>query len=118
MVNNSFIKFKMVKIKLTTKIKKTVLQLKKLNPDKIILFGSYAKNQQDENSDIDILFIKEKFKERRIIDRIHSIYKKITVSGADIIPYTPMEIQQRIGFNYFFLQDALKEGIVLYEKKN
>lgn len=102
---------------LTRKVKRIICQLRSLGPDKLILFGSYARSTQDKDSDIDIIFIKNKFSESRIVDRIQSIYKMLTISGVDVIPYTPQEIRQRLKFNDFFLEDALNEGIVLYEKK-
>lgn len=102
---------------LTRKVKRIICELKRLGPDKLILFGSYARASQDKDSDIDIIFIKKRFPESRIIDRIHSIYKMLTISGVDVIPYTPREISRRLKFNDFFLEDALSDGIVLYEKK-
>jgi predicted nucleotidyltransferase len=36
----------------------TVERLKPLNPDKIILFGSYAYEIPNENSDIDLFLLK------------------------------------------------------------
>ena len=104
-------------MKLNKKIIRVTAELKKFHPDKLILFGSYAKNGQNKNSDIDILFIKAKFLQKRMVDRIRSIYTSLPITGVDIIPYTPMEIKHRIKFNDFFLKDALTEGIVLYEKK-
>jgi uncharacterized protein len=40
-----------------TIINNLVIKLKSSDPYKIILFGSYAKGNQDENSDIDLMVI-------------------------------------------------------------
>lgn len=40
-------------------IKRALKSIKKYNPDKIILYGSVARGDFDENSDIDLLIIKK-----------------------------------------------------------
>lgn len=49
--------YKKIKIMLEEKINKIVEKLKKLNPEKIILFGSFAYGKPDKNSDLDLLII-------------------------------------------------------------
>ena len=47
------------------KLKKEIVErLKPLNPDKIILFGSYAYGTPNKNSDIDICVIKKDYKNK------------------------------------------------------
>ena len=86
------------------------------NPDKIILFGSYAYGVPDENSDIDLLIIKdtEKTRPERGIE-----VRKI-LSGAmvpmDILIYTNQEIKESLNKKYSFVYQALSNGKTLYEK--
>ena len=59
---------KYVKIRQMINTTSLVKKLKPLNPEKIIIFGSYAKNKAtSRNSDIDILIIKE--------EKINNSYK-------------------------------------------
>ena len=69
---------------------------KKIKPEKVILFGSYAKGTADRDSDIDLVIVSNDFKrmafERRLdllIDaREHPLTRKF---GMDIFGYTPEE---------------------------
>ena len=47
--------------------------MKKLNPDKIILFGSYAYGTPNEDSDIDLFLLKDELSANHITDVNHYI---------------------------------------------
>lgn len=99
-------------------IKRIVAALKAYNPQRIILFGSVARGDFDENSDIDLLVIKNDSKKK--IERICDVYRLIrsprrTIAVEPLV-LTPEELQKGIAGGSFFLEDALKEGKVLYEK--
>ncbi len=85
-----------------------VEELKKYNPNKIILFGSRAKGYYKSNSDIDIavdleLPFREKRKLKEKIDYLSGLYSVDLVFFSDI--------------DNNFKNQILKEGIVLYEKE-
>ena len=64
---------------------------KKFKPEKIIVFGSYAKNDLNEGSDIDLLVVadfKEPFKER-----IGSMME-LTKLPVEPLGYTPSEFKK------------------------
>jgi len=86
-------------------------------PEKIILFGSWASGEADQNSDIDFLVIKntaEKF-----LSRTKRVRKIIGASvEADVIVYTPKELKKSLDSGNFFTQDIVKSGKVLYDKKS
>ena len=68
--------------------------VKNVQPEKVILFGSYAYGEPDEDSDLDILVIKESVLPRH--ERVKEIKKylqgiKIPV---DLIVYTTKEIDE------------------------
>lgn len=95
-------------------------RLKSLNPDKIILFGSYAYGTANENSDIDIFLIKNDLKledtrnyqreaGRKIID-LTLRYKL----GFDILSAPTEYIKKRE--DYFYKVDILQNGKVWYER--
>lgn len=86
----------------------------KFHPDKIILFGSYARGDWDDESDIDIIVVYRT--EKKFMDRLEDLYVSWNLPRAvDILAYTPEEFEKMLNEN-FFLQDAVKEGIIIYER--
>jgi uncharacterized protein len=90
--------------------------LRPYQPQKIILFGSWARGEADDESDLDLIVIKET--PARFLDRLSDIYALLGDFGAvDVLVYTPQEVAQMLAEGNAFLEDALAEGIVLYEEK-
>ena len=90
--------------------------LKGDKPKKVILFGSYAYGEPTEDSDIDLLIIKNT--DKRPIDRWVEVKRLLrdfsrTVPVAPLV-YTEKEIEQRIAIKDFFIQEILEKGDVLY----
>jgi len=97
------------------KIVRILTLLKEYNPEKVILFGSQAKNSCDSYSDIDLVIIKKT--EKRFLDRIKEVFKVIKPNFAiDILVYTPDEFQKMLSEGNPFLEHVLKEGKVIHEK--
>ncbi len=97
------------------KIVRVLNQLKEYSPEKIILFGSRAKNACDFYSDIDLIIIKKT--ERLFLDRIKEVLRIIKPNFAiDILVYTPDEFRKMVSEGNPFLEHVLKEGKVIYEK--
>jgi predicted nucleotidyltransferase len=84
------------------------------NPQKIILFGSYAYGQPNEDSDVDLLVVmpfkcsphQQAFKIRMKID---------PPMPLDLLVRTPDYIAERIAMGDFFMQEITEQGKVLYE---
>ncbi len=94
-----------------------VSKLKPLNPEKIILFGSYARGQTGPESDIDLLIIKRT--KKKPADRVAEVLRLVWGHVPHIEPqvFTPEEISQAVAENRFFItQEALKYGKTIYEK--
>lgn len=85
-------------------------------PEKVILFGSVARQHSGENSDIDLFIIKESKKKRPF--RVKEIYEALRGISRhyplDAIVYTPQEIQKRLALGDYFIKRVLSEGKVLY----
>lgn len=86
------------------------------NPKKIILFGSYAWGMPDEDSDIDLLVIKDT-KERPHRRNVNA--RKLVSSlrrgyGLDILVITPEELKSRLEIGDQFLQEIISRGEVLH----
>jgi len=95
-------------------------------PEKIILFGSYAYGQPNKDSDIDILvvtkddIIPQNFSEKsriyvEVSKMISGIKKEFPV---DLIVHTRAMHQLFIKNNSLFARELLTNGRVLYEKHN
>ncbi|QYO62872.1 nucleotidyltransferase domain-containing protein [Leptolyngbya sp. 7M] len=86
----------------------------KFQPERIILFGSYAYGQPTEDSDVDLLVILP-FEEMPVQKAI-AIRQQIKAPfPLDLMARTPQQIQQRMEMGDFFIQDIMKNGRVLYE---
>lgn len=103
----------------TNKIVKRFINLiiKKFNLKKIIIFGSFAREDYHKGSDLDLIIVGE-FKER-FIDRIGKIIElNDSDLEIDVMVYTEEEFQKMIKERRPFIEQALEEGIVVYEKRD
>ncbi|MBU1085637.1 nucleotidyltransferase domain-containing protein [Patescibacteria group bacterium] len=94
-----------------------VKKLKPFDPEKIIIFGSYAKDKANPESDIDLLIIKRT--KKKPTDRIAELLPLIWGHVPHIEPqiFTPEEFSQAISQNRFFItKEVLKYGKTIYEK--
>jgi predicted nucleotidyltransferase len=91
--------------------------IKKYEPEKIIVFGSYARGDIDEESDLDFVVIKET--DKRFLERLIEVAKLIDndLGQVDVFVYTPEEFQRMIEWENPFIENVLKEGKVVYESK-
>src|SRR5438876_11197052 len=88
----------------------------KFQPDKIILFGSYAYGTPHEDSDVDILVIMPARNQLDMAVRI-----SLTIDPPfplDIIVRTPKNMKWRLEERESFLTEVMSKGKVLYEKDN
>lgn len=91
--------------------------VKDYSPEKIILYGSMARGQIKEWSDLDIVVIKDT--DRRFYDRIGSLLHLTKPSvGVDFLVYTPEEFREMSEYNMFIQQEVIEGGKVLYEKNS
>ncbi len=88
------------------------------NPDKIYLFGSYTTGDANQDSDIDLLIIKDTIATR--IKRSIEIQKLLigTKVPADILVYTNKEFEEEKSKKFSFLNSAIKKAQILYERKH
>lgn len=88
----------------------------KFNPDKIILFGSYASGNPNNDSDVDLLVIKDSDLPRH--KRSFEIQKSLIGSmiPIDILVYTTKEFEQEQNEKSSFLFSVIKTSKILYER--
>jgi len=94
-------------------------QLQPLNPQKIIIFGSYAHGTQTPDSDIDIYivtkdnFIPKNFQERKelYIKVLSLIRNTIQTYPVDVIIHTKKMHENFIALDSYFCRKIMTEGI-------
>lgn len=87
----------------------------KYQPEKVILFGSAARGEETEDSDIDLLIIKEGVGQMSRIDRHREVARLFSHTVAsDVLVYTPYEIKKRLYLGDPFIKTVFSEGKVLY----
>ena len=90
---------------------------KRFNPDKIVLFGSYARGSAGPDSDVDLLVIMPVSGSKRQMQvDIRCEVHDIPVS-KDIIVATPQEVHSQQRVIGTLIRPALKEGKLLYAKQ-
>jgi len=95
--------------------KAIVSSYKKINPVKIILFGSWCRNEEDKYSDVDIIVIYATRK--RFLDRLEELYLMWDIPIAfDILAYTPEEFDRMLKEKNPFIERINREGEVIYER--
>jgi predicted nucleotidyltransferase len=86
----------------------------KFKPQRIILFGSYARGNLRPESDVDLLVVMDT--PLREVQQAIQISQEIDYRfGLDLIVHTPKYLAERVKMGDWFLRDVLKEGKVLYE---
>jgi len=97
------------------RITQLVLALKAYNPERIILFGSGARGDTDEYSDLDIAIIKET--DERFLDRLETVCDLLPPVGAvDVLVYTPVEFAEMQARGNPFIEEILTHGLLIYER--
>lgn len=86
------------------------------HPGKIVLFGSYARNEANANSDIDFLVITDSHEPPT--KRSLPIYRLLGdyLIPLDVIVRTPEEIEKYRTVPNSTIYSAMREGITLYER--
>lgn len=90
----------------------------KFQPEKIILFGSYAWGTPTADSDIDLFVIKNTDKSTREVARDIGSELWERTTPIDIIVYTPEKVEKWLKIGDFFINDIITKGKVLYERRN
>lgn len=84
-------------------------------PEMIVMFGSRARGDFDQESDLDLLIVKKTRKSplRRRVD-VRKILS--TEMALDVMVYTPGEFEALQKSGSAFMRTLLKEGKVLYQR--
>lgn len=84
------------------------------DPERIVLFGSYAAGNATRDSDVDLLIVMPF--EGRSVDKSVEIRIRLRPRfPVDILVRSPEHIRKRLEMGDSFLRDVLTNGKVLYE---
>lgn len=98
----------------------TILQAARMlgeaaKPAKVILFGSYARGDACEDSDLDFLVIEPELQDKfGEMVRLRQVLRPLRVA-ADVLVYSQSEIDQQQDACSTAVYWALREGRVLYD---
>lgn len=94
----------------------TNIMIRYYDPDKVILFGSFAKGTAHDNSDLDLLIIKETSvpKRYRGMD-FRGIFAEFPIS-IDLVFLTPSEYEEERKQPYSFFYSVNHAKQILYDK--
>jgi uncharacterized protein len=101
----------MTVVELNAELERILNRLKK-DPSvrKVLLFGSLARGDARDHSDIDLIVVKDT--QMRFLDRLDEFYDDAR-DAMDILVYTPQEFEEMK--ERPFVKRALREGKMLYE---
>jgi uncharacterized protein len=96
-------------------IRRYVRQIaERFQPDKVILFGSYAYGRPSPDSDVDVLVV---MPARNELDQAVRIDEALDRGFAlDLIVRTPRNLERRVGWGDGFLREIVRRGKILYEQ--
>jgi predicted nucleotidyltransferase len=91
------------------------LVAKQFNPEKIVLFGSYAYGTPHESSDVDLMVVMPASNE---INQSVKIWRALEAPfSLDLFVRTPEKTRRRLQEGDWFFLEVFEKGVVLYEKR-
>jgi len=87
------------------------------HPQRVIVHGSFARDDAHEGSDLDLIIVKST--PERFIDRVEQVLAFSNGEmGVEPMVYTEQEIASMLSQGNSFLERALAEGVVVYEQQS
>lgn len=91
--------------------------VRKIHPEKVILYGSYARGDFHKHSDLDLFIVKDGDEPSRQQERLVDDLLMGRLFPADIRVRKPAEVDWNFrAQNPFYLHHIFKHGKVLYDK--
>lgn len=93
----------------------TRLLVQAANPERVILFGSYARGDYTRDSDLDLLVIMPHVQDRiEEMGRLRLVLRDVPMA-IDLVVYSRDEVAERRDLRGTMLFHALREGKVLHD---
>jgi predicted nucleotidyltransferase len=113
-------------VDMSERISEITARLAPLDPVKVILFGSQAKDTATEESDLDLIVVLKSDVFPRTYREREAIYLEVARllrdirrnTSVDLIVHTQPMHDRFIEMNSLFAREVLQKGVVLYESHN
>ena len=91
--------------------------LRSYRPERIYLVGSYARGEEDELSDIDLVIIKDTA--APFLERMREVGRLLPaeLGGIDLLVYSPDEFAAMLAAGNAFAEMVAEEGRLVYDAK-
>lgn len=90
---------------------------REFGPERVLLFGSYARGTATADSDVDLLVILP-FEGKAVQKSVEIRLKLRPHFPVDLLVRTPEQVRKRLDMGDEFMRQILDEGKVLYEAHN
>ena len=103
-----------VNARLLREIKDRIVEA--FDPERVVLFGSFADGSPDDDSDLDLLVVMDS--KKRMAERIREVaaVAHVPFVPMDIIVHTPTELSERVSKGDGFIEEVLANGKELYRR--
>lgn len=90
--------------------------LRPYGAERVYLFGSWARGEQDELSDIDLVVIKATA--APFFERLREVGRLVPadLGGVDVLVYSPEEFAEMLARGNAFAEMVVEEGRLVYER--
>lgn len=93
--------------------------VREIQPEKIILYGSYARGDYHEDSDLDLFIVKDGMESNKMLRRHVDRLFRGRLFSLDVRVRKPLEVESNFhAQNPFYLYHIYKDGKVLYDREN
>jgi predicted nucleotidyltransferase len=99
------------------KIRRLIKSLQPYQPERIYLFGSWSRGEEDELSDLDLVIIKQT--DAPFWERLREAASLLPadIGGVDILVYTPDEFAVMQQNGNAFAEMITEEGRLIYDQQ-
>ena len=87
---------------------------REFRPERVLLFGSYARGTATPDSDVDLLVVLP-FEGKPVRKSVEIRLKLRPSFPVDLVVRTPENVRERVAMGDDFMRELLEEGKVLYE---
>jgi len=96
------------------RIRQLLDALRRYRPERVYLFGSWARGEEDDLSDLDVVVIKRT--SSPFFDRLREVLDLLPpgTSGIDVLVYTPEEFEAMRREGNAFAEMIVEEGKLIY----
>jgi predicted nucleotidyltransferase len=99
------------------KVQKLIKSLLPYQPERVFLFGSWAREEEDELSDLDLVVIKQT--SAPFCERLREVASLLPaeIGGVDILVYTPEEFAAMQQEGNAFAEMIIEEARLIYDNQ-